>query len=107
MSGNVYRRLFRLNLFYHFISWTAGEITFMQMLHRAIVKPLLAVAVVGILGAALMYGFVVYSWVEGHNPKYGELPGWVLWLRHTIGKEPTTEPEALAVKPTYRKAVVP
>ena len=106
MSGNVYRRLFRLNLFYHFISWTAGEITFRQMLHRAIVKPLLVVAVVGVLGAALMYGLVVSSWVEGYQPKYGELPGWVLWLRHTIGKEPTTEPEALTAKRMHRKADV-
>lgn len=96
MSGNTYRSLLRWNLFYHFISWTSGNITFLQMVYRAIVMPLMILSVLFALGGIIVGGFVLYSWVEGYNPKYMEVPAWILWLRHTVGHEHQTGNEQVA-----------
>ncbi len=69
MRANFATRMFRINVLYHFISWTSGDISFGQLIYRAIVKPLMLVALGFVLWygglAAIAYSSMAYDWLTG------------------------------------------
>jgi len=76
MRQSFATRLFRVNIMYHFVCWTSGEIHLGQFFYRAIVKPLMLVALcfVAWYGGlmVLAYGTMAYDWISAKTSHVSE-----------------------------------
>jgi uncharacterized protein YecT (DUF1311 family) len=76
MRQSFATRLFRVNIMYHFVCWTSGEIHLGQFFYRAIVKPLMLVAVcfVAWYGGLMVlgYGTMAYDWITAKTSHTSE-----------------------------------